>query len=283
MKLMMDGKEVGHMDAESGEIRDESGAPVKGPQPKVEEKSETMDVPLHPTLPRHRVRAREEEQSSEEEEESTEGEEDELGDDKLLEHPLMQQLLKGQTKLQQQLERLARVQNHRTPEDQLDFIDEQYLNPEKDPVGIARTVKALAKRVDKLSGLDEKVGRVDQHLGYTEATRLLEQEKGHHPIYKDKQLGKLAERLLKAELQSNQEDDMSTIVRSVAREVLRAHPERVVRAKAEQKAKLPPGGGTRRSEGVTPSVTVNKPRSLAEAREAYHAWKGARAKAMNRG
>lgn len=282
MKLMMDGKQIGQMDTQSGEIRDDSGAPVKGA--KVEEPPpETMDVPLHPTLPRNRVRAREEEPPPDEEEENTEEEDEEQVDDKLLEHPLIAQLLKGQTKLQQQLAQLARVQNHRMPEEQLDFIDESYLNPEKDPVGIARTLKALIKKVGGISALEEKVGRVDQHLGYKEATSLLEQEKSHHPIYKDKQLGKLADRLLKAELQSNQEDDMSTIVRSVAREVLRAHPERAVRAKAEQKAKLPPAGGTRRSEGVTPSVTVNKPKSLAEAREAYHAWKGARAKAMNRG
>lgn len=158
----------------------------------------------------------------------------------------------------------------------LDAIPDN-IDPKEDPYGVAQTLKNVTKALGKIVPI---VGRLDQHAGYQEAMKSLDSEKlaeGNKEIYSDKKLGPIAERLLNAELSTNRTDTLPVIVNKIALEVKALGVEgekNTLTKKVSQLRKVP--GTLRNTDGAMPSVTVDKPKSVADARNAYQAWRRAR-------
>ncbi len=154
------------------------------------------------------------------------------------------------------------------------------IKTEDDPYGLIRTMKNVAKAV---GDIHSKVERLDKHAGYGEYQRALETEKSDFKeIFEDKKLGALANKLLDAELQTNSTDPLGVIVTNVVQEI-RALGVKTPKTRQAVKDKIRTAGSVppvlRSSAGSAPTITVNKPRNVTEAREQYNAWKSARARA----
>ena len=272
LKLTLDGKEIGAID----------GDKVLSSNDLVT-KRETMEVPLGPPEPIKRFSDigpdtddLEPDEPEGEPDEAEEGDEEEEGSSAEL------KLLKKQNELlMRQLETnnklLSDLNNKRQAEttDNLDSIPDD-IPPDKDPFGIAKTLKNITKA---LSQTQAKVDRLDQHTGYREAMTQLENEKGNYPVFKDKRLGKMAEKLLNAELATNKVDPLPVIVSKVASDVsgiAKFATKEYVKTKTEMKGKVPQS--IRSKDGTSPAVVVNKPKNVAEAGAAYQAWRRSRAR-----
>jgi len=262
---MRDGKPVGTIDGDNYKKSDGQESKLT-----LEDAPETIDVPLDGGEPRRtpKKEVKEKEESDEVVEEITEDEESQSAD--------TERLASIENTLRILMDRLNPPKDNR-PNDTLDIdaIPDD-LPADKDPFGIAKTLKNVAK---SLKSVNERVSRLDQHTGFTEAMKQLEVEKGRFDIYKDKTLGTMASKLLEAELATNRVDPMTKIVAKVAKDVGKlAVASTVKRAdkKREEAEKVP--SALRTKDGTTPAITVKKPQNISEASAAYKAFREARGK-----
>lgn len=268
LTLKLDGKEIGTLDGDK--LTDAKGEALKMEEREVE----TITVPAR-RRPSEVPEKEEEEEDKprktktkevEEEREEVEDEEDELSE-------RISSLM--DEKLNQFLNRFETTRTSKGDEDinldTLDAIPDEAITDKNDPYGVARTLKNITK-VLKQQG--QQVRRLDQAKSFDVAMDALKNEKAKFDIFRDKKLGPIAEKLLTAELSTNRVDPMARIVKRVAREAEQLSPKRtaeIVKAKEEAREKVPQG--IRRSDGQSPAITVNKPKTVKEASEAYQAWR----------
>lgn len=274
IQLTMDGKPIGTIDADTGSLRTADGRTVTPPAPPSEGEPETITVPS--------FRRGDEPPISE-------GDEDlgvDQGDDEEIDleglPPKIQKFLLD--RLGTQSEAIEEIRNmlaaRETPppthneEDPFADLDKINIPADKDTYGIGVTMKGIAKA---LKAINARVSRVDQGQAFNEGRRMLETAKslpGVKEVFDHAKLGPVAQKLLTAELNTNRRDSIETIVKRVANEVKALSPEftkKKVQETVERGKKVPPV--LRATDGRSPAITMNKPKSVAEASKAYEEWK----------
>jgi hypothetical protein len=285
MKLTLDGKEIGTI--EGDKLVSADG--VK-PTDDAKQTKDTMDVPANVMDPRIRRAIRSAVVGDDDDTPLTDDDkpdDDKPDDDKpddVVDEAKLNELLSTRENraLMSQLQTLLAEKTKTATPAKLevqDLIPE--LTKEDDPLGVARTLKSFIQNFGKL---EERVQRIDEYFSWTEYQRAVEGEKAKYDIFTDKKLATVANRMLDLELKSNANDSMASVVEQVAKDIeklgKKATPKKKVEKKVDQSGKIPQT--LRTADGVTPAVTVTKPKTVQEASEAYEAWRAA-SRRQNRG
>lgn len=153
---------------------------------------------------------------------------------------------------------------------------------DEDPHGIARTLQQAIKGIN---ALNEKVTRVDQHFNFQEFKKHVDSAKeDYKEFFNDENIGPLAERMLDSALRTDSNNPVPVIVANVIKDIKAAgfDPQvGKVKKDLENKKKIPPT--IRTGDGSPASITVNKPKSLDDAKKQYKAWREARQAAAVQG
>jgi hypothetical protein len=287
MKLMLDGKPIGETD----------GKTIVSSEDENKDKRETMRVPavrLEESL-ENEDEDEDEDEDSGTRDDKNDGDEDAEDDDEFAKYlktldpkarEFLEHTVSENTRLSKNVQRLTSkldtILSRPNDKDEVDDVDEIGDIPkEKDPFGVAKTLKNLVKYVRVMNG---KVSRLDQHAGFKEAQGNLEAAKNLHKVFKNPVTKNIAEKLLEAELKTNRTDTIEDIVASVVKDVRRlgiSSAKSYVRDKANTAGRLP-AGVLRTGDGATPAITVNKPRTVREAAEAYKSWRAQNARINRR-
>lgn len=284
LQMMLDGKPIGTV-GDDGTIRTNDGEPVTTDtikHPSVKDDDNKVTVPLDPRQDRVRFGTRVK-STTEDAETVDDSDSDEVEDEDVLEDldPKVRQILDGQQEqIGQILDALHGLSQSGQSGQQDAVVDLSNLDkipdiddPKKDPLGIARTLKGLVKHLSEVS---TKVNRLDQHTGYREAERHLERAKEDYDVYKDKRTAAIADKLLNAELSTNRRDSMPRIVEKVAKQVEKLvgkSKKEYIKEKAKTASKVPKT--MKASDGASPAITVDRPKSVADASKAYAEWRRA--------
>lgn len=272
LQLMLDGKPIGLVD-DSGKLLDAEGTPVVKP-----ERANQLTVPLPGPPPRT---ASEESDEDEPDEEDESGEEDEPQLDPKDPKDFQILQLKQQVNLFQKV--IGQLQ-HAPPTQRTqelvqatkDLIEDHIpagLDKDKDPFGLASTMKGMVKA---LNTMHSRLERLDQHTGFQAGLQMLETEKKNYDVFQDKRLGPIAEKVLQSEL-NNSNDPLPLLVQRVAAQfegIATDGGKKYLKKKVDQLKKVP--SALRKKDGASPSITVDKPKNVAEAKVAYQAWRSAR-------
>lgn len=275
MELKLDGRTLGTIGAD-GAILDASGKPVqvetaKNDRPQIE-------VPLYS---RNNEGSESDDGADEDADENADDGTDE-DDDSGEGNAPVSELKRQNTLLLQQIKLLTDLVSRR-PDERTDVQSKVYdlipddLSDEQDPLKVARTVKQLTKLIGEL---DSKVTRLDTHTGYEAYNKVLEKEKARHSVFnneKNPRLSSMANRLLDAEIKTNPSDPITEIVSRVVRDMREfsgSSKAKALKNKTDVAKKLP-SGTLRSSSGAPPTISVNRPRNLTEAKMAYQAWRAA--------
>ena len=174
VKLMLDGKPIGEMGAD-GEIKDAAGAVVKT-EPVGDDDKNKLKIPLVTPFDQAAIapvtKVPLEPEGGDKPPAKAEPDTELALKNRILEKQVsaLQQSLQQQGSKAQVTEdpdgNVALELGKTIPDD---------LNAENDPLGVARALKGMASIVGKMS---TKVSRMDQHTGYNEFNRVLENEKG---------------------------------------------------------------------------------------------------------
>jgi len=272
-KLMLDGKEIGNIDPSTKEVTDATGNKVTSEPPKPDD-GPKLEIPLDSLTLKDltkvpKPKADPPKAGDKKDDPAAPGESIEL------------KILRKQNEALNQALQVAttRAAADGVPPgeasiDVLSLIPDD-LDDEKDPLGVARTVKNL---VAGLQGVSARVERMDQHTGFTEYNRALETEKADFKeLFEDKQLGPIADKLLSAEIQQNPTQPLGVIVANVARQIsgLKADTTKDdIKGKAETTKAVPPV--LRSDSGAPPTITVDRPQNVRQAGEAYRAFRAAK-------
>jgi len=287
LQLNLDGKTIGQLD-ESGKLQDTDGKPVVAPQKPAVDEPEKLTVPLNPF--ERQIQQDVKPDDNDPDPDKPKGDND--GDPfEGIPAPLKSFVVdqtntlvatqKQNKLLQDSLNQLSATirQSNQTPAQVEEIIKDSIpdgLDKEKDPFGLAQTIKGMVKA---LNTMNTKVNRLDQNAGYQAGVALMEAEKSKHAIFKDKKLSSLADKVLQSELCTSS-DPMALIVQRVAdqfEEVGAVAEKEYVKEKIKRTEKVPQS--VRRSDGATAAITVDKPKNVAEASKAYAAWRTASTKA----
>jgi len=280
LKLMMDGKPLGEFDGTQLITPEGDQHQVNQPDPE----QETMTVPLDPEQLRRAGRRAEAHTPSGVIEPVAEPKaiaSSEEADAANLEIKVLNKQVEALT---QQISALSpgsirKTEAGDTEIDIKDFID---VKPEDDPHGIARTVKEL---ITGVKSINERVSRVDQFFNYQQFQKHVDGAKeDYKEFFNDEKIGPLAQRMLDSALRTDANNPVPVIVANVIKEIKSAglNPQDgKLKKDLKTKKTIPPT--VRSSDGVSPSITVNKPKSLDDARKQYATWRAARAKASEQG
>jgi hypothetical protein len=267
LQLTLDGKPIGNV-SDKGDLVDGDGKVVKDITPGAEREKITLVDPGAPVPPTDEPTG-----------------DEPTGDEPTGDEPPADEVLK----LKNEVDTLNRIvqslsrqpaspQQQQQVQEVKKLIDDHIpdnLDKEKDPFGLAITMKGIVKALNNMQG---QVERLDQNAGFQEGMRQLEGEKGNYEVFKDKKLGPLAEQVLQVELH-NSPDPLPLIVKRVADKfegVGTSGGKEYVKKKADQLKKVP--GTLQRKDGATTAITIDKPKNVAESKKAYQAWRNARAK-----
>lgn len=282
MKLTLDGKTIGEFDGTT--IRPLNDGDDKSV------KRETITVPVFARPNGEEDDGNEDDDAGERDDNTTEDEDEETDETEQYLKKLdpksrmfVESILADNTSLSKKLDRFARKLDSittRPPADNDEDDDEIGDIPaDKDPFGVARTLRKVAQRMKMI---DAKVNRLDQHTGYKEIQGNLEAAKATHKVFKNPSTRIVAEKLLEAELKTNRIDSVEEIVASVAKDVRKlglSSAKSYVKEKVGTAGKIP--GVIRTGDGASPAITVERPKNVKEAGNAYKAWRTQNAK-MNR-
>lgn len=279
VQLQLDGKTIGTIDAE-GKIADSSGNPVES-ESNVTPKKDVIDVPLDdPQL--YGRRGKRPDPSPEplpqkpKEAKTTEGSESDETAALKLENKLLQRQIDA---LQQAGIRATPVSSDNGKPTLKLHIPEN-LTPEDDPLGVARSIRALALEVGEMK---TQVNRLDQHAGFTEYSRALQAEKDQYKdVFSDPKIGPIADKLVDAELRVDPNSPFQVIVANVVKEVtklgIKTPEEKEDEIKGKVSASIAVPRTLRAKSGAPPTISVNKPKNVKEAAEAYQQWRRGRAR-----
>lgn len=281
IKLMQDGKVIGAI-GDDGSVESATGKSIAAD---VEEHvdPELVDIPLSdPSLRSNVMRARVAEEEAEEAEEDDESAEE-------FDLDLELRLLKKHNEaLQMQVAQLSSQGKVAVTPEGDTLIDIRDLIPDNmddktDEFGVARTLKNLVKAVKMQS---ERISRIDQFNAYNEYMRHVENAKNEYKeIFADKKIGKIANKLLDAELRTNSAQPLDVVMANVIKEMrdmgLVGKSKKTLKKVVDTKKRVP--GVIRTREGTSPAVTIRKPKNIREASEAYGAWRAARRRAATEG
>jgi hypothetical protein len=281
LKLMMDGKELGSVEGDKIVTPDGESVNVNT------DVQETMTVPLNPDI-LHRPAARAARTDGAVTDDgtpvidATENEPVINVDQNALEIKLLQ---KQNEALVEQLKNLApqHVRTNQAGDTEIEIKDlVKDLTEEEDPHGIGRTVKQL---VIGMKQINDRVQRVDQFFNFQEYQKAVNSAKEDYKEYfNDTKIGPLVSRMLDSALRTDSTNPLPVIVANVIKDVKSAGIDpkggKVIKD-IKTKSKVPPT--IRSTDGTSPSITVNKPKSLEEAKNQYAVWRAARAKAAEQG
>ncbi len=278
LKLMMDGKELGSVEGDKIVTPD-------GNQIDVANNPDTMTVPLDPDILHKAERRAEIYDPVVTDESGTQPVTEPVTGPQIDENALEIKMLNKQVEsLMQQLKTVApqNVKTNSQGDTEIEIKDLINVKDEEDPHGIARTLKQV---IIGMKQINERVSRVDQFFNFQEFTKAVDTAKGDYDAYfKDPKIGPLAERMLETALRTDSTNPLPVIVANVIKDVKSAglNPQdgKVIKD-VQNKKKVPPT--TRTTDGVAPSITVNRPKNLEESKTQYAAWRAARAKAAEQG
>lgn len=286
LKLTLDGKELGTLNTETGDITDTDGNKViKSVEPTIKPNQMTVplvDDPLLLQTPRERRAAAVKvvEKQFDGKSEPTITEPNITQELKPADNLELQLLRKHNEMLERNLQQMSN--NQQTMQGNkvktVDNLIPDGIDDEKDPFGIARTVKSMAEALDNIN---TRVNRLDQFQGFSAYQEAVETAKVEHKeIFTDSKVGPIAERLLTSELKVSSEP-MEVVVARVAREIrdlgYHGKPGDTIKKVAKIKEEIPPvlrSGDV----GLSPAITVDKPKDVKSAGQQYRAWRAARDK-----
>ena len=278
LKLMMDGKPLGEFDGKQLVTPEGDQHAVNQPD------QETMTVPLdppqlHQAALRAEVHTPTQPQVTPTQPQVTPESKESIDTAKLEIKVLNRQV----DALTQQLKAINPGSVRETPggETEVDIKDFIDIKPEDDPNGIARTVKEL---ITGVKAINERVSRVDQFFHFQEFQKHVTTAKDDYKeFFNDENIGPLAERMLESALRTDN-NPVPVIVANVIKDIKSAglDPQAgKVKKDIQNKKTIPPT--VRSADGVPPSITVNKPKNLDDAKKQYAQWRAARAKAAEKG